>query len=310
GHERHQTHGGVDERPGQPADREGREVALGGHPGQARRGVRGGLESDGQEAQRHHGRPPTVDQLAGPGHARRLEERGDPAAAGDPARTPADEVRGPGAAPDHHVQERHCRQQRQILHPLHHRGSVPSAPSSPATWSPHSPNTSRVWSTSVKPFSWAIASIELSSFGARNSTVRPHSRHTRWWWCPVSSHWRYSDSPSPATSTSRRPERERAWRFRYTVARPTVSPSARICSWICWALRKSSCRESVSRIAARWRVFRCMPSLSPTVSGTFHHWWGVARAGAAVPPLRAGPGPPTAGVSRTGRSARTISPSA
>src|SRR5699024_11018672 len=119
---------------------------------------------------------------------------------------------GPGTAPDHHVQERHGRQQRQVLDPLHHQASTsssssPSAVSSPV-WSLHSPNTSRVWSTSVNPCSWAIASIAVSSFGARNSTVRPHSRHTRWWWCPVSSHWRYSDSPSPATSTSSRPERE------------------------------------------------------------------------------------------------------
>src|SRR5690606_35088051 len=105
------------------------------------------------------------------------------------------QIGGTGPAPDHHVQERDRGQQRQLTDPLHHRArasscsswsfsSLSSSGSSSGTvpcaeWSGHSPKTSRVWSTSEKPCSCAIAVIELSSFGARNSTVRPHLRHTR-----------------------------------------------------------------------------------------------------------------------------------
>ncbi len=44
------------------------------------------------------------------------------------------------------------------------------------------PKISRVWLTSEKPCSAAIAVVHRSAAGPSTSTVAPHARHTRWWW--------------------------------------------------------------------------------------------------------------------------------
>ncbi len=47
------------------------------------------------------------------------------------------------------------------------------------------PTISRVWRTSTNPCSALTVSAQRSTAGPSTSTVRPHERQTRWWWCPV-----------------------------------------------------------------------------------------------------------------------------
>ena len=44
------------------------------------------------------------------------------------------------------------------------------------------PTISRVWETSEKPCSAAMAEVQRSTAGPSTSTVAPHERQTRWWW--------------------------------------------------------------------------------------------------------------------------------
>ncbi len=53
----------------------------------------------------------------------------------------------------------------------------------------HSPEISMVWLTSTKPCSAATRSAHDSASGPAISTVVPHLRQTRWWWCSEL-HWR------------------------------------------------------------------------------------------------------------------------
>ena len=66
------------------------------------------------------------------------------------------------------------------------------------------PKISSVWLTSAKPCSPATRSAQASTAGPATSTVRPHDRHTRWWWC-WRLHRRYSASPEPVRMESSSP---------------------------------------------------------------------------------------------------------
>ena len=57
-------------------------------------------------------------------------------------------------------------------------------------WRSQVPNSSRVWLMSRKPCWPATASAHCSTAGPSTSTVRPHSRQTRWWWCVPDRHRR------------------------------------------------------------------------------------------------------------------------
>jgi 1-acyl-sn-glycerol-3-phosphate acyltransferase len=59
----------------------------------------------------------------------------------------------------------------------------------------HRPNSSTVWSTSVKPASAATRSAHCSTARPSTSTLLPQLRQVRWWWCTVVPHCRYSVSP-------------------------------------------------------------------------------------------------------------------
>src|ERR1019366_6060824 len=48
------------------------------------------------------------------------------------------------------------------------------------------PLSSRTWRTSTYPNCLARACAQRSSSGASTSTVAPHVRHARWWWCESS----------------------------------------------------------------------------------------------------------------------------
>jgi hypothetical protein len=48
-------------------------------------------------------------------------------------------------------------------------------------WSGQRPNSSTVWSTEVKPASAATFVAHCSTTRPSTSTLRPHSRHVRWW---------------------------------------------------------------------------------------------------------------------------------
>src|SRR6185437_16314184 len=61
------------------------------------------------------------------------------------------------------------------------------------SWLAHSgqsPNSSTVWSTSVKPASAATFSAHCSTARPSTSTLRPQVRQVRWWWCTLVSHCR------------------------------------------------------------------------------------------------------------------------
>jgi hypothetical protein len=62
----------------------------------------------------------------------------------------------------------------------------------------HSPKPSSWWLTSLNPCSAATALAHFSTAGPAISTVPPHRRQTRWWWC-TSLHWRWRVSPSTRT---------------------------------------------------------------------------------------------------------------
>lgn len=50
----------------------------------------------------------------------------------------------------------------------------------------HVPMMSRVCRAWRKPLSWATRATQRATEALWTSTVRPHRRHTRWWWAPTS----------------------------------------------------------------------------------------------------------------------------
>ena len=76
-----------------------------------------------------------------------------------------------------------------------------------------------------------VEASQASTDGSAISSVRSHTRHTRWWWRRVL-HCRNIASPDPRCSTSSRPASAMACRFRDTVDSPTVSRRCWSSSWI------------------------------------------------------------------------------
>lgn len=83
-----------------------------------------------------------------------------------------------------------------------------------AEWSGQRPNSSTVWLTAVNPAAAATFSAHCSTTRPSTSTLRPHSRQVRWWWCAVESHCRYRASPDGSRIVSIAPCSLSTWRWR------------------------------------------------------------------------------------------------